>query len=202
MMKKMFLDRLRVRLSHLSKEEQDERIAFYSEMIDDRIEDGLTEEEAVKAITSIDDITKEVINDVEVVNSTSKSKINKNVIKEKVTEFVQNKKSVGTILLIVLGFPVWFPLLVSIIAVLFSIYVVGWAVIISLWAVVIALGASFIGGTILGIIYLFQGASAMLLGLSIACGGLTIFSFFGLKELTKLYCVFTKKIISWIRREK
>ena len=80
MMKKMFLDRLRVRLSCLPKEEQDERIAFYSEMIDDRMEDGLTEEEAVKAITSIDDITKEVINDVEVVNSTSKSKINKNVI--------------------------------------------------------------------------------------------------------------------------
>jgi uncharacterized membrane protein len=195
MMKKMFLDRLRVRLSHLSKEEQDERIAFYSEMIDDRIEDGLTEEEAVKAITSVDEITKEVIIDFEGMNS-------KNTIKEKVTALVKDKKNTGNILLIVLGFPVWFPLLVLLFALALSLYVVGCAVIISLWAVVVALGASFIGGTILGIIYLFQGASAMLLGLSIACGGLAIFSFFGLKELTKLYCVFTKKIISWIRREK
>ena len=104
--------------------------------------------------------------------------------------------------MIVLGFPVWFPLLISFIAILFSLYVVGWAVIVSLWAVVVALGASFIGGTILGIIYLVQGASAILLGLSIACGGLSIFFFFGVKELTKLYCVFTKKIISWIRKEK
>ena len=195
MMKKMFLDRLRVRLSHLSKEEQDERIAFYSEMIDDRIEDGVTEEEAVKAITSVDEITKEVIIDFEGMNS-------KNTIKEKVTALVKDKKNTGNILLIVLGFPVWFPLLVLLFALALSLYVVGCAVIISLWAVVVALGASFIGGTILGIIYLFQGASAMLLGLSIACGGLAIFSFFGLKELTKLYCVFTKKIISWIRREK
>ena len=104
--------------------------------------------------------------------------------------------------MIVLGFPVWFPLLISFIAILFSLYVVGWAVIVSLWAVVVALGASFIGGTILGIIYLVQGANAILLGLSIACGGLSIFFFFGVKELTKLYCVFTKKIISWIRKEK
>ena len=200
MMKKMFLDRLRSRLSHLPKEEQDERIAFYSEMIDDRVEDGLTEEEAVKSITSIDEITKEVITDIEVVDS--KDNINKKRIKEKTTKFVKDKKKTSNVLLIVLGFPVWFPLLISFIAILFSLYVVGWAVIVSLWAVVVALGASFIGGTILGIIYLFQGASAILLGLSIACGGLSIFFFSGVKELTKLYCVFTKKIISWIRKEK
>ena len=200
MMKKMFLDRLRNRLSHLPKEEQDERIAFYSEMIDDRIEDGLTEEEAVKTITSIDEITKEVITDIEVVDL--KDNINKKRIQEKITKFVKDKKKTSNVLLIVLGFPVWFPLLISLIVILFSLYVVGWAIIVSLWSVVVALGVSFIGGTILGIIYLFQGASAMLLGLSIACGGLAIFSFFGLKELTKLYCVFTKKIISWIRREK
>ena len=195
MMKKMFLDRLRNRLSHLPKEEQDERIAFYSEMIDDRMEDGLTEEEAVKAITSVDEITKEVIIDFEGVNS-------ENTIKEKVTALVKDKKKTGNILLVVLGFPVWFSLLISLIAILFSLYVVGWAIIVSLWAVVAALGVSFIGGTILGIIYLFQGASAILLGLSIACGGLAIFSFFGVRELTKLYCVFSKKIVSWIRKEK
>ena len=200
MMKKMFLDRLRNRLSHLPKEEQDERIAFYSEMIDDRIEDGLTEEEAVKTITSIDEITKEVITDIEVVDL--KDNINKKRIQEKITKFVKDKKKTSNVLLIVLGFPVWFPLLISLIVILFSLYVVGWAIIVSLWSVVVALGVSFIGGTILGIIYLFQGANAILLGLSIACGGLAIFSFFGVRELTKLYCVFTKKIISWIRKEK
>ena len=200
MMKKMFLDRLRNRLSHLPKEEQDERIAFYSEMIDDRIEDGLTEEEAVKTITSIDEITKEVITDIEVVDL--KDNINKKRIQEKITKFVKDKKKTSNVLLIVLGFPVWFPLLISLIVILFSLYVVGWAIIVSLWSVVVTLGVSFIGGTILGIIYLFQGANAILLGLSIACGGLAIFSFFGIRELTKLYCVFTKKIISWIRKEK
>ncbi len=200
MMKKMFLERLKLRLSHLSKDEQEERISFYSEMIEDRIEDGLTEEEAVKSIGSIDELTKEVINDDEI--NFDKKQIG---IREKKNNFlktIKEKKSSRNILLIVLGFPIWFPLLISGIAVLFSLYIVGWSIIVSLWAVVLALAVSFIGGSILGIIYLFQGANAIILGLSIACGGLAIFSFFGMKELTKLYCLFSKKIIALIRKEK
>ena len=126
-------------------------------------------------------------------------------IREKKNDFlktIKEKKSSRNIVLIVLGFPIWFPLLISGIAVLFSLYIVGWSIIVSLWAVVLALAVSFIGGSILGIIYLFQGANAIILGLSIACGGLAIFSFFGMKELTKLYCLFSKKIIALIRKEK
>ena len=200
MMKKMFLERLKLRLSHLSKDEQEERISFYSEMIEDRIEDGLTEEEAVKSIGSIDELTKEVINDNEI--NFDKKQIG---IREKKNDFlktIKEKKSGRNILLIVLGFPIWFPLLISGIAVLFSLYIVGWSIIVSLWAVVLALAVSFIGGSVLGIIYLFQGANAIILGLSIACGGLAIFSFFGMKELTKLYCLFSKKIIALIRKGK
>ena len=200
MMKKMFLERLKLRLSHLSKDEQEERISFYREMIEDRIEDGLTEEEAVKSIGSIDELTKEVINDNEI--NFDKKQIG---IREKKNDFlktIKEKKSSRNILLIVLGFPIWFPLLISGIAVLFSLYIVGWSIIVSLWAVVLAFAVSFIGGSVLGIIYLFQGANAIILGLSIACGGLAIFSFFGMKELTKLYCLFSKKIIALIRKEK
>ena len=45
MTKNEFISRLRARLSGLPKDEIRERLAFYGEMIDDRIEEGLSEEE-------------------------------------------------------------------------------------------------------------------------------------------------------------
>ena len=46
MTKKAFLSELRAALSALPEQEQNERLRFYAEMIDDRMEDGMTEEEA------------------------------------------------------------------------------------------------------------------------------------------------------------
>ena len=47
MNKQEFLAQLRKGLSGLPKEDIDERLTFYSEMIDDRMEDGIPEETAV-----------------------------------------------------------------------------------------------------------------------------------------------------------
>ena len=47
MSKQEFLAQLRKGLSGLPKEDLEERLTFYSEMIDDRIDDGMAEEEAV-----------------------------------------------------------------------------------------------------------------------------------------------------------
>ena len=43
--KQEFLLQLREKLSGLPQADIDERVAFYGEMIDDRVEEGLTEEE-------------------------------------------------------------------------------------------------------------------------------------------------------------
>ena len=43
-----FLEQLRRGLNGLPQEEIEERVTFYSEMIDDRIEEGFSEEEAVE----------------------------------------------------------------------------------------------------------------------------------------------------------
>ena len=45
MNKKEFLSSLNKKLSKFSKQEVKERLVFYSEMIDDRVEEGLSEEE-------------------------------------------------------------------------------------------------------------------------------------------------------------
>lgn len=58
--KKSFLDELRNRLSFLPKDELERTLAYYNEMISDRIDAGMSEEEAVKAVGSIDEIVESV----------------------------------------------------------------------------------------------------------------------------------------------
>ena len=52
MNKTEFLDALRHALGKLPSYEVEQSIAFYAEMIDDRIEDGMSEQEAVAALGS------------------------------------------------------------------------------------------------------------------------------------------------------
>ena len=56
MTKHEFLVDLGLGLSCLPQEDAEERLSFYSEMIDDRIEEGLSEEEAVAAIGTVDEV--------------------------------------------------------------------------------------------------------------------------------------------------
>ena len=50
MNKTEFLNELKDGLSGLPREDVEERLSFYGEMIDDRVEEGMTEEEAVAGI--------------------------------------------------------------------------------------------------------------------------------------------------------
>ncbi|MBR5314835.1 MAG: DUF1700 domain-containing protein, partial [Clostridia bacterium] len=63
MTKLEFLFRLEQGLCGLPKEDVKERINFYAEMIDDRVEEGLSEEDAVREIGETDEIISQIIND-------------------------------------------------------------------------------------------------------------------------------------------
>lgn len=58
--KKSFLDGLKKSLSFLPNDELERTIAYYNEMISDRIDAGMSEEEAVAAVGSIDEILDSV----------------------------------------------------------------------------------------------------------------------------------------------
>lgn len=63
MKKSEFLSSLANKLSALPKNERDKSIGYYSEMIDDRIEDGMSEEEAVSGLGNLDEIAEEIMLD-------------------------------------------------------------------------------------------------------------------------------------------
>ena len=54
MNKQQFLDELRKRLCGLSQDDIEEKLLFFEEMIDDRMEEGESEVEAVSAVGELD----------------------------------------------------------------------------------------------------------------------------------------------------
>ena len=56
-----FLDDLKCKLSSLPKEEREKTVNYYTEMIDDRIESGMGEEEAVAQMESTQTIAERLI---------------------------------------------------------------------------------------------------------------------------------------------
>jgi uncharacterized membrane protein len=178
MNKLQFLQALRKRLSALPKADLEERLRFYSEMIEDRMEEGLSEAEAVAAVGSADAIAAQILEDIP-------------------HSVYKPAKKGWEIALLILGFPLWFPLLVAAFAVALSLYVSLWAVIISLWAVFAALAVCGLALLIGGIVSAFGAMISLgiaLVGGSLVCAGLSIFLFFGCKALTTGTCVLTKKL--------
>lgn len=168
MTKQEFLERLQKSLSGLSDNEACERIQFYSEMIDDRMEDGLSEADAVAKIGSIDDPFLQSVYD------TGYSSVIE--VKRKRT----HKTSPTTVVLLILGSPIWFSLLIAAFAVVISFFAVIWSLAVSLWAIFAALVGCSLGGMIAGIVMLASTSAGLaVIGAAMACAGLSIFMYFG-----------------------
>lgn len=190
MTKKEFLDELAKGIAGIPDEDITRSLEFYSEMIDDRMEEGKSEEEAVAEIGTVKDAVYQILAEIPITK----------LIKEK----VKKKRKLGTleIVLLILGAPIWLSLLVAAFAVILSVYISVWAVIISLWAVFTSLGACTLGGIAAGVIFvctdkLFSGLAMFAASLILA--GLTIFGFFGCKIATKSILILTKKIVVAIK---
>ena len=190
MSKQEFLVQLRKGLSGLPKEDVEERLAFYSEMIDDRMEEGITEEEAVAAVGSAQEIVAQVVAEIPF------AKIAKERIKPK------RRLRVGEIVLLALGSPIWLSLGIAVFAVILSLYISLWAVIISLWAVFASFAACSIGGVAACAVFAVSGKGASgvaILAAGLVCAGLSVFSFYGCKATTKGMLILTKKMAVWVK---
>lgn len=191
MTKIKFLLSLHDRLSGLPKDDVEERLSFYSEMIEDRIEEGLSEEEAVAAVGEVDEIVEQIVGDIPL------SKIAKEKIKPK------RRLKGWESLLLILGFPVWFPLLMAAFSVVLAIALSWWAVIVSFWSVFVSVVAVSVGTLLsgVGIALGLNGLTGLaLIGAGCICVGASIFLFFGCRAATKGSVFLTKKIALGIKK--
>ena len=191
MTKTEFLSALRLGLAGLPEKDIEERVSFYAEMIDDRTEEGLTEEEAVDAVGPVGKVISQIAEE------TPLSKLVKEKIKPK-------KRMKGfEIALLILGAPLWASLLIAAFAVLFSLYVTFWTVILCLWAVFVSLAACGLAGVAAGIFFAVGGKGLpglALIGAGLFALGLSVFAFFGCKAATKGIFVLTKKALSGVKK--
>lgn len=191
MTKKVFLDTLREKLYGLPKQDVEDRVAFYSEMIDDRMEEGRTEEQAVSDIGSVGKIATQIITD------TSISKISKDV-------FLPKKQfKAWEIVILALCSPIWISLIASAFAVILSLYVTLWSIIISLWAVFVSLGISALACPVMSVVFIASGNITVgIAGIcaALVCAGLAIFMYIGCKAATNGALLLTKKIILGIKK--
>ena len=182
-----FIGELRHRMAGLPQETVERTVDYYSELIADSVEDGLSEEEAVARLGSIEEIVASVVKDTPLTQ----------IVETRIQERKKKGSSGWVIALLILGAPVWLPLLIAALAVLFALFVGLWAVVIALWAVVAAVILTGLAAMVAGVVelcrlHLPQGL--VLLGGGLVCLGLCALLFL----LMKLITVGTVKLCKWL----
>ena len=166
MTKQLFLNELSAALHTLPRDERYRTLSYYDELIDDRMEDGQSEEEAVSSLGDPAKIAREILGEEEAPVSTGTG------------------RKVWLIVLLVLGFPLWGSLVLAAALLLLCVYI-------CLFLPAFLLGVfslSFLAGAVVGVVGapflvfdvgllsggvgagLFQlGASVTMLGLAVLC---------------------------------
>lgn len=189
MTKIQFLNELRDRLEGLPKEDIDNRISFYEEAIDDRIDDGLEEEEAVEDIGTVDEVVNDILRDTPL----------RKIVKER----VRPKRALRAweIVLIVLGFPLWFPLVLTASILALVGYLLIWVWVLVTYSVELSFIVGAVGELVLFFINLVAGSAPFVhLGMSIMCAGGAMLLIFGCIGATKLTIKISAKIVTAIKR--
>lgn len=179
-----FLEKLYKGLSALPKSEREASMTFYSEMIDDLIEEGYSEEDAVSKIGSVEDIISQISADAPPPEK-----------KKKTTRRLRGRE----IILLILGAPLWIPLMITGFTIMLSIYISVWAIIVSVWAVFASVTGCALGGFLGGLvlcIFHFPLSGAILIASGFILAGISILMFFTSLLLTKLMIKFSKLIFT------
>ena len=192
MKKQEFLNELAAALHNLPREERYRTLSYYDELIDDRMEDGQNEEEAVSGLGDPESVAREILGEEEGETPVSTG----------------TGRRVWVIVLLVLGFPLWGSLLLTGLCLLLTLYILLFVPVI----VLVGLALGFLAAALLGMVgtpflvldvgILSGGLPAGLfqLGMAVALLGLSVLSAVGLYYTTKGIVRVSKWIWRWLWR--
>ncbi len=182
MTKKEFLDGIREKLKGLPQNDIDKSLGFYDELIQDVIEDGVSEENAVKSLGSIDEIAEQILSETSV---------------PKIKKPEKRKFKMWEIVIIILGFPLWLPLVITAFILILTFYICVWSILFSFYAANFSFAAASLFSLLSSFKFLFSGDILQfcgLLGAALVLGGLAVLTFLGLNAVTKFFAVISKKL--------
>lgn len=188
MSKHDFLVILRDRLTGLPEKDIQDSVDYYSSTIDDLIETGKSEEEAIQSLGTMDEVVRAIKSD-RPLKEVVKASVQKN-------HWTTGNKALN-ILLLVLGFPLWFPLLLAAACLVLVAYLLVWLVPLITWIVAFSCGAgglwSLVEAVASGVAYgPLQGFASA--GLGLMALGLGLFAGIGAFYLSKYFVVVSAKL--------
>ncbi|WP_195246194.1 DUF1700 domain-containing protein [Collinsella aerofaciens] len=136
-----FLGRLGELLACLPAEQVEETKAFYAEAIADRMEDGMSEEEAVAAMGAPGEVAEATLDDLPAV--------------PRAIARTRRRSTALLWVLTIVGSPVWVPLLAAFAAVAVTVYICIWVLALCVWIVAAALG----GAGVVGLLFAVSGVT-------------------------------------------
>ena len=136
MNKQEFLIELKQHLKGIAPEDISGSIEYYSEMIDDAVEDGMTEEEAVASLGDMDEIERQLRSRGEKTAKTPPEP-EVSVMPEPVPERKNSGKTAVIILLIVC-----IPVIIGLLSAAAGIYLGMWGAVIGFYAAAVSMGIS------------------------------------------------------------
>ena len=190
MTKNEYLAALRQGLSGLPKDDIERSIEYYSELIDDLVEEGRTEEEAMSEIGPVSDAVSQILSEI------SLAKIVKTKMKG------ESSFKTWEIVLLIIGAPLWLPLLLVAVGVALAMYVVIWSLIISAYSVSFSLAGGVVAGVFVAFSHLASGnigGALCLAGAGLFCAGLFVLSLFACGLVAKGIVILSKKLITRIK---
>lgn len=190
MNKQEFLARIREGLAGLSQEDIDRSIEFYAEMVDDRMEEGLTEEEAIAAIGSVSDVVRQILSE------TSLPKL------VKARAVPKGRWNWRQIVLLVLGAPLWLSVLLTVACCVLTVYIALWSVVLSLYVADLCIALASVISFLSAGLYAWYGnfpGAFFFAGAGLLCAGWTILFFMGTNRLAKGAAWLSKKILLGIK---
>ncbi len=135
-----FLAALENKLAALSPEDREKTCAYYAEIISDKMDDGMSEQDAVASLGDVHEIAENILKDLPMTT----------LISAKVNAQKGGGRTALLIILTIAGSPIW----ISVLAVIFAFYATLWSLIVALYAVMAGFFAAALCG-VLGFIPLF-----------------------------------------------
>ncbi len=195
MTKQEYLDSLKKKLESLPETEISKSLDYYQEMIEDRVDDGMSEEEAVEAVGTIDEAADQILTEIPL------PKLVANRVKPKKKH--KGGKLALIIILLILTCWFWLPISIVFIAVFLCVYICFWIVIIMLYAVDLALAVGGLGAIFLGIYFIITGHPATgvgFIGAGLFLVGASVMLFVPFTKLAKLLVKASGKFVLWIKK--
>ena len=201
-----YLSQVWKRIGSLPPEDIRRSLDYYRELIDDRMEEGMTEAEAVAAMPSVEEAAAQILADMPVPPETESGGAGtpgRRSCKDEACG-TPNNDAVGvglddicfgrrqelagaqrarhnpgfwTILLLVLGSPLWLPLVITVGVLVLVAYILVWVAVVVVFAVLLSFGASGVAWIIYGVVQLFTGGLVRALfyvGGAILCAGMLL----------------------------